>query len=71
MAAIGLGQVRDGGAVEPPMITSGDSVTELAAIAQGRTSYPASDVLRFLLGEPAGAGAAASIQGRWETADEA
>ncbi len=51
MSAIGLGQVRQDGAVEPPMITSGDHVRELAAVAQGRTSYAASDVLRYLLGD--------------------
>lgn len=49
MAAIGLGQVREGGVVEMPLVTSGDAVSELAEVAQGRTSYPASDVLSYLL----------------------
>ncbi len=52
MAVIGLGQVREGGIVEAPMITSGDSVTQLADVAQGRTSYTAADVLHYLLGDP-------------------
>ena len=55
MSVIGLGQVRKDGTIEPPMITSGDNVTELAKVAQGRTSYTALDVLRYLLGGlPAG-----------------
>lgn len=49
MSVIGLAQVRKTGYVEPPVITSGDSVTELAAVAQGRSSYTAEDVLRYLL----------------------
>ncbi|MBW7934664.1 MAG: hypothetical protein H3C62_13870 [Gemmatimonadaceae bacterium] len=51
MAAIGLGQLRKGGAVEAPIVTSGDRVRELAAIAKGRLTYSARDVLRYLLGE--------------------
>ncbi|MHB1070849.1 MAG: nitronate monooxygenase, partial [Gemmatimonadaceae bacterium] len=53
MAVIGLGQLRKNGTVEPPMITSGDYVTELSHVARGRTSYSAADVLAYLLGEPA------------------
>ncbi len=52
MSAIGLGQLRKSGEVEPPLVTSGDSVRELAAVARGRLSYTAHDVLRYLLGEP-------------------
>ena len=58
MAVIGLGQLRKNGTVEPPMITSGDYVTELSHVARGRTSYSAADVLAYLLGEPAYAHAA-------------
>jgi len=49
MSVIGLGQVRKDGSVEPPMITSGDYVTELARVAKGRVSYTAADVLEYLL----------------------
>jgi nitronate monooxygenase len=56
MSVIGLGQVRKDGSVEPPMITSGDYVTELARVAKGRVSYTAADVLEYLLaGVTAGA----------------
>ncbi|MHB8840115.1 MAG: nitronate monooxygenase, partial [Gemmatimonadaceae bacterium] len=56
MSVIGLGQRRKDGSVEPPMITSGDYVTELARVAKGRTSYTARDVLSYLLGGlPSGA----------------
>jgi NAD(P)H-dependent flavin oxidoreductase YrpB (nitropropane dioxygenase family) len=58
MAVIGLGQLRKNGTVEPPMITSGDYVTELSRVARGRTSYSAADVLAYLLGEPGYAHAA-------------
>ena len=51
MAAIGLGQKRDNGVVEPPLVTSGDSVAALGALARGQLSYSARDVLAFLLGE--------------------
>lgn len=50
MSVIGLGQLRDDGSVEPPLVTSGDCVRELAVVAQGRSSYTASDVLQYLLG---------------------
>ncbi len=54
VATAGYGQHRKDGAVEHPLVTSGD---DLAAVGQlvpaGKTSYGAADVLRFLLG-PAG-----------------
>jgi nitronate monooxygenase len=50
LATIGLGQVREGGAVEPPLLTSGDEVTSLAVFLGGRTHYAAADVVRWLLG---------------------
>ncbi|MBI2409036.1 MAG: nitronate monooxygenase [Gemmatimonadetes bacterium] len=50
MSAIGLGQVRSNGVVEPPLVTSGDALRELAAVAQGRESYAARDVLAYVLG---------------------
>ncbi len=50
LATIGLGQLREGGAVEPPLLTSGDEVMNLAAFLGGRTSYTAADVVSYLLG---------------------
>jgi NAD(P)H-dependent flavin oxidoreductase YrpB (nitropropane dioxygenase family) len=50
MAAIGLGQVLEDGTHEPPLVTSGDVVRELAPIARGRTSYAAHEVLSYVLG---------------------
>jgi len=49
LAAIGMGQSRTGGIEEPHLVTSGESLTELAAVARGRSSYTAADVLDFLL----------------------
>lgn len=54
LATIGLGQVRDEGAIEPPLLTSGDDVVNLATFLGGRTHYAAADVVRWLLGEAAG-----------------
>jgi len=51
MSVIGLAQERGSGVVEPPLITSGDCVEQLSAVARGRASYGAADVLRYLLGE--------------------
>ena len=53
LATIGLGQVREDGAIEPPLLTSGDELTNLAAFLAGRTHYTAADVVRWLLGAPA------------------
>ncbi len=50
LATVGLGQLREGGAIEPPLLTSGDEVTNLAAFLGGRTHYAAADVVRWLLG---------------------
>ncbi len=51
MSVIGLGQLRTGGDVELPLITSGDCVTTIGSIANGRTSYSAADVLHYVLGD--------------------
>jgi nitronate monooxygenase len=54
LATIGLGQRREGGAVEPPLITSGDDVAKLSEFLRGRTRYSAADAVRWLLdGSPA------------------
>jgi NAD(P)H-dependent flavin oxidoreductase YrpB (nitropropane dioxygenase family) len=49
LANIGLAQVREGGAVEPPLLTSGDHLLSLAEFLAGRTHYSAADVLEYLL----------------------
>ena len=53
LATIGLGQAREEGTVEPPLLTSGDDLTNLAEFLGGRTSYTAADAMRWLLGGPA------------------
>lgn len=63
-SAVGMGQALEDGGAEPALVTSGDGINELAAIARGRESYAAQDVLAYLLAgsadaacgvEPAGA----------------
>jgi NAD(P)H-dependent flavin oxidoreductase YrpB (nitropropane dioxygenase family) len=49
LSTVGLGQLREGGQVEPPLLTSGDEAANLAAFLQGRTSYTAADVVRWLV----------------------
>jgi NAD(P)H-dependent flavin oxidoreductase YrpB (nitropropane dioxygenase family) len=48
-AAIGLAQVRPDGALEPPLVTSGDDLMHLGRFLQGRTRYSAQDVITWLL----------------------
>lgn len=49
MADIDMPQVRDGGELERPIITSGDDVVRLNRFLNGRTSYSARDVVEYLL----------------------
>jgi len=49
LATIGLAQVRDGGRVEPPLLTSGDYLMRLSGFLAGRTHYTAADVISYLL----------------------
>jgi NAD(P)H-dependent flavin oxidoreductase YrpB (nitropropane dioxygenase family) len=49
MADIGYGQVRDGGEVEKPLLTSGDDLRGIQRFANGRAEYPAGDVINYLL----------------------
>lgn len=50
MSAVGVGQVRKGGFVEPPIVTAGDAVKNLARFVRpGESSYSAADVLDCLL----------------------
>ncbi len=58
-ATIGLGQVRDGGVVEPPLITSGDDLLSIDRFLGDRASYTAADVIAYL--QPAAAMTAASL----------
>lgn len=53
-AAVGLAQIQEDGTEEAPLVTSGDSILELSAIARGRLSYPARDVVSYILGPTAG-----------------
>lgn len=50
-AAIGLGQVRDDGSTEPPLVTSGDDLLSIGGFLAGRASYHADDVIDWLLAE--------------------
>jgi nitronate monooxygenase len=49
-ATIGLGQLRDGGVVEPPLVTSGDALLSIGEFLGDRTSYTAADVIAYLAG---------------------
>ncbi len=49
LAAIGLGQRRSDGSVEPPLLTAGDSLTSLRDFSPDGTPYTAADVIRVLL----------------------
>jgi nitronate monooxygenase len=61
MANIGHEQVRCGTHVEPPLVTAGDDLGEVARfLPEGASSYGAADVLADLLGHPANATADAS-----------
>ncbi|MBK5098976.1 MAG: nitronate monooxygenase, partial [Gemmatimonadetes bacterium] len=49
MSNLDLGQMRNGGATERPLLTSGDDLEILGLFLNGRTSYTAADVLDYLL----------------------
>ncbi|NNJ10619.1 nitronate monooxygenase [Chloroflexales bacterium ZM16-3] len=49
MANIGVGQLREDGQVEPPLLTSGDDLKLMGAYLDGRSSYSAADVITYLL----------------------
>jgi nitronate monooxygenase len=50
MATVGLGQVREDGTVEPPLVTSGDAVSAIASfVSEGADGYSAADVVDRLL----------------------
>lgn len=48
IATCGLAQVRAHGYVEPPIVTSGDSINEIAVLLVGRDDYSAHDVIDWL-----------------------
>jgi len=57
MADIGLGQLRDEGVLEPPLITSGDELIHLGGFLGGRNQYTAAEAIAYLREEapvPAG-----------------
>jgi nitronate monooxygenase len=49
IANIGMPQLREGGRVEPPLITSGDDLKEIGTFLNGRSSYSVADVIAYLL----------------------
>ena len=49
MANLDLGQVRNEGESEKPLLTSGDDLEMLGKFLDGRSSYTAADVLDYLL----------------------
>jgi NAD(P)H-dependent flavin oxidoreductase YrpB (nitropropane dioxygenase family) len=53
MADIGMAQTQTWGDVELPLLTAGDDLNQLSRILKGRSSYGASDVLEYILSEPA------------------
>jgi nitronate monooxygenase len=51
-AAVGIGQIRPDGGVEPPLVTAGSAVADVSAFLKpGRDGYSAQDVLDCLLSE--------------------
>jgi nitronate monooxygenase len=63
MADIGLGQVREGGGVEKPLLTSGDDLRSIRTFLDGRTEYTAKEVVEYLLSGVALASAGARPPG--------
>lgn len=52
-ATVGLGQMLVTNGLEPAIVTAGDAVRDLRQLlADGKRSYQALDVIRFILGEP-------------------
>jgi hypothetical protein len=52
MAAIGLGQRRAAGWIEPAMVTLGTDWSGIAALSPDGAPYSAAAAVRYLLGEP-------------------
>lgn len=49
LANIGHAQLRAGGQIEPPLLTSGDDLLSLSAFLAGRSRYSAAEVIAYLL----------------------
>lgn len=49
LATLGMGQRREGGIVEPPLMTSGSELQDLARLLGGRSSYQARDVIEWIM----------------------
>jgi hypothetical protein len=49
MATAGVAQVRAGGTIEPPIVTSGEDLKTISGFLAGRARYTASDVIEYLL----------------------
>jgi nitronate monooxygenase len=49
LANIAHPMARDGGQVEPPLLTSGDDLVTLSTFLEGRSRYSAADVISYLL----------------------
>lgn len=56
LANLEMGQVRRGGAVEEPLLTSGDELLQIHRFTRGRTTYSAAEVIEYLLGSPTPSG---------------
>jgi NAD(P)H-dependent flavin oxidoreductase YrpB (nitropropane dioxygenase family) len=52
LANLGLGQRREGGLVEPPLLTSGSDLDDLRSLLDGRTRYTAAEVVSWVMGDP-------------------
>jgi NAD(P)H-dependent flavin oxidoreductase YrpB (nitropropane dioxygenase family) len=63
LATIGLGQLRAGGAIEPPLVTSGDDLASLAGFLGTRTHYSAADVIAYLAPPAAAPSSGPSVPG--------
>jgi hypothetical protein len=51
LANIGHAQLREGGRVEPPLLTSGDDLISLSRFLAGRSRYSAAEVIEYLLAD--------------------
>jgi nitronate monooxygenase len=58
LANIGHPQVRAGGQLEPPLLTSGDDLVSLSSFLAGRSWYSAAEVVAYLLSPGPAAGPA-------------
>jgi len=50
LSTVGLGQLRNDGALEPPLVTSGNQLEAMGTFIGDRQEYGAQDVVNYLLG---------------------